>query len=243
MLSIPAAQATAKGQSTMGIKIPTTVRRYRVNDRMRFGLEQLIEKLESRKFMPLGESIEDQERWGWITPEHLLDTRFDIGKCVREPYVVFALRIDKRRVPAPLVRAYMKIEEEAHRATTGKPMKPTARREMRDDITMRLLERILPQSTAIPVIWSPSRQRVFFGSTSARTNDLFKPLFEDTFDLELTPMCPAGSAIALAQGRDDLVENLALLTPVCFLTEEEAFAQSAMAAGGVQENTTVRQVA
>lgn len=200
----------------MAIKIPSSARRYAVSDRPRMGLSELCERLAKRRFLPLTDAVEEEERAGWITCEHLLDTRFDLEVCVREPYIVFALRVDRRRVPAALLRAHLCIEENAHKVATGKRMTPTERRDARDAIKLRMIPQVLPTPQSYPVIWSPERRRVYFGSTGAHPNDLFRAHFEDTFGLELTALSPLGAAEALAAGRPELLRELALLTPTQF---------------------------
>lgn len=182
----------------MPVKGLKSFRRYRVAAKHRAGLEEIVERLGRRRFVPLEPESDDEERWGWITSEHLLDTRFDVGKCARDPFVVFALRVDRRKAPAALVRAHLKIEEEAHRKESGgKPLRPQARRELRDEIRAKLLAQVLPSAQSVEVAWSLRAGRIYFGSTGARMNELFRSLFEDTFDVELTALDPLGLAEAV----------------------------------------------
>jgi hypothetical protein len=200
----------------MPLKIPASARRYAVSARPRLDLGALCERLARRRFVGLDPDSPEDERSGWVTVEHLLDTRFDLDRCVREPYLVFALRTDRRRVPAQLVRAELRVQEDAHRAAKGKRMSPTERREAREAIQAALARRALPHPSAVPVLWNLPGQRVYFGSAGAHPNDLFKACFEDTFELTLTALGPLGAAEIAAQGREELVRAVSALAPARF---------------------------
>jgi len=203
----------------MATKAPTSFRRYTVSDRLRCSLDEACERLAARRFVPLSADSAEDERWGWITTDHLLDTRFDIGKCCVGAFLVFALRMDKRRVPAALVRAHLRIEELAALQATGRRLKPAERRDLREEIEARLRPQVLPAARSVTAIWQPKRRLLYFGATADRPNELFRDLFEQTFDLELEVVRPGSLARAFLERRVGEAadpDRLGLLVPTRF---------------------------
>ncbi len=194
-----------------------TFRRYEMAERWSFGVEEAIERLSKKKFLPLDQAREETERWGWITLAHLFDTRFEVEKVFRDPFVVFGFRIDRRRVPANLLRAHVKIEEEAARAA-GAKLGPARRREIRKAVRERLLEKTLPAAVAHQVAIAPRAGIVWFSNAGRRANELFVSHFEDTFEIALVAQTPRQLALRLSGGDADAVDRA---VPAVFSAEHE----------------------
>jgi DNA recombination-dependent growth factor C len=186
--------------------------RYELADKWEHGAQEVVKRLEKKKFLPLEDAMEETERWGWITPEHLFDTRFEIEKVFRDPYLVFGLRLDKRKVPANLVRALAKLEEQAARAATGKPVGPAKRREIRERVTEDLMRKVLPSATSYGVVVSPNRGIVWFSNTGQRATEIFETHFEETFEIALVRQTPRELALRLTGGDAGAIERAAATT-------------------------------
>ena len=108
---------------------------------------------------------------------------------------MFALRVDRRRVNARLLRARLELDLEARRKAAldaGRPPRVTReeRQELRASLHQDLLARTSPAVDAYPVVYDPRRKEVLFLSLSRPVNDLLKALFRDTFGAELVPETP-----------------------------------------------------
>ncbi|HVY61307.1 MAG TPA: recombination-associated protein RdgC [Planctomycetota bacterium] len=187
----------------------STFRRFETAERVDLGAEEIVKKLEARKFVPLDKAVEETERFGWITLEHLFDTRFDIEKVFHDPYVTFALRIDKRKIPQNLVRAHMKIEEQAFVNATGKKCGPAKRREIRDQVRLKLIDKVLPSAASYQVIWNPNEGIVWFGNTGEKTCEAFIQQFEDTFGVTLIAQGPRHLGLRITGGDADAIDRAA----------------------------------
>jgi DNA recombination-dependent growth factor C len=185
--------------------------RFHVSAQPTYGLEEILERLRQARFVPLGESSEERERFGFVTCEHMLDTQFALESCAVDPYVAFSLRRDRKAVPAMLVRAHVKMEQQAHRAATGKPLPPRERRELREEITEKLMEKVLPATQTVPLLWNLRKKQLFVGTLGKGMLEMAKPMFEDAFGLELTRLGPDG--IAFTHLGAEGYEMLADLTP------------------------------
>jgi hypothetical protein len=193
----------------MDIRPFATFRRFELAEKWEHKVEEVLARLAKKKFVSLEAAHEETERVGWITLEHLFDTRFEIEKVFRDPFVCFALRIDKRKIPMNLLRAHVKIEEQAARNATGKPVGPAKRREIREQVREKLVEKVLPSAASYPVVLAPNRGIVWFSNTGQRACEACVAHFEETFDVALIPQTPRYLALRLSQGDADAVDRAA----------------------------------
>lgn len=204
----------------MDIKAMATFRRFEVAEPVKLKIEEIVARLEKRKFLPLTDAKEETERFGWITVEHLFDTRFDIEKVIGDPYVCFALRIDKRKIPQNLVKAHMKIEEMAYLEATGKKVGPAKRKEIREQVRLKLCDKVLPTAASYQVIWHPNAGLVWFGNTGEKACEAFIQHFEDTFDVALVAQTPRHLALRILEGDATGLDRTA---PTSFSKEMPAY--------------------
>lgn len=204
----------------MDIRAMSTFRRFELAERVDVGAEEVVKKLESRKFMPLEGAKEETERFGWITLEHLFDTRFAIEKVFHDPYIAFALRFDKRKIPQNLLKAHLKIAEMAHVNATGKKVGPSKRRELRDQVKLTLIDKVLPSASSYQVIWNPNAGLVWFGNTGEKTCEAFVQHFEDTFGVTLIAQTPRHLGLRITGGDADAIDRAA---PTCFSKQAPSY--------------------
>jgi DNA recombination-dependent growth factor C len=191
----------------MEIRPFATFRRFELAERWEWKIEETLKRLEKKKFLPLDAAHEETERAGWITLEHLFDTRFEIEKIYRDPYLCFALRIDRRKIPANLLRAHAKIEEQAQRNATGKPVGPAKRREIREQVREMLTAKVLPSAASYPVVLAPNRGMVWFSNAGQKAGEAFVAHFEETFEIALIPQTPRHLALRTTRGDAEAIDR------------------------------------
>jgi recombination associated protein RdgC len=202
----------------MDIRPFATFRRYELAERWEHRVEEVLERLTKKKFIPLDAAREETERCGWISLDHLFDTRFEIEKVFRDPFLCFALRVDRRKVPANLLRAHVKLEEQAQRNATGKPVGPAKRREIREQVRERLIEKVLPAAASYPAVVAPNRGVVWFSNAGQKTCELFVAHFEETFEIALIQETPRNLALRATHGDGDAVDRA---TPTIFAEQQQ----------------------
>ncbi len=193
-----------------------TWRRYRtVGERPDILGDSFLKRIAARIFVPFGKasaghvpSPEEDTRSGWITTEHLYDTQVTIEKVWRDPYVLLALRIDRKRVPRAVLLAHVAIEETAARKAKGRGLKPAERRQVRAQVKDRLVAEAVPVSASYPMFWNCASGLVGFGNVGSGANDEFVSLFQATFELDLEPLSPFTLASLGAGGDAAAVERL-----------------------------------
>lgn len=190
------------------------------------------EAVQHRAFEPLTSESDDEERVGWCSIEHPLDTEFDVDKLFYNEYLNVALRMDKWRLPGALLKAYC---TEAERAYMHKHGKTKLRRGEKDDIkavvTADLKARLLPSMKTIDVSWNTHTGVVRFWNQSGKTCEQFQEFFEETFRLRLVAENPYVSAI-LYDLDDDQGLRLAELEPSIFHEDEESLTSASASKEG-----------
>lgn len=168
--------------------------RYRIHGDLPspFG-EEFHERLTKGRFLPL--HAEEERTFGWVTADNLLVTEFNVDTVVRGDYAAFALRIDQRRVNARLLRAQVDLEVTARLKAardSGGPAKlgREERKELREDLRLKLLRESNPSVDAITVLVHPRRKIVTVLSLAKRANELVRVHFLDTFEATLAPLTP-----------------------------------------------------
>jgi hypothetical protein len=151
---------------------------------------------------------------GWITGEHLFDTRFSFEKNGYGPggtMLVFALRMDTHRVPAEIKQAYRRMNEAAiaEASKSGfasraekKEAAETADRQMHEDLAAGKFRK----SKIVHLIWDLSQKIVYCAVPSDKAVEQVMQHFSRSFNVELEAMTAGSIAGQLmrsaGKGRD-----------------------------------------
>jgi hypothetical protein len=170
-------------------------------------LEQLARHAIGRDCIQTG----DYAEIGWVSGDHILDTRFDFAKNAVADGLHFALRIDTNRPPTDLVRSYQRESEQAMLEASGRDFLSRAeRREAREQAKARADAEArggaFRRMKQIPVFWDCERGQAYLGAAGSAVADAFMLLFHRTFDRALTP---AGSGEAAARWASEAGESRA----------------------------------
>jgi len=150
--------------------------------------DAFFERLRDNRFKTIENAADEIDSIGWVTAHHPFDTEFIAEKIYFPPYVLIALRRDRKRVPRNLVKAYLAAEIAAN-PEEGPPSR-ARRRELEQAIQSRLTERQLPTLQTHTVLWNTKRHLLLFFSTSVAANDALNSLFRLTFGVGLIPALP-----------------------------------------------------
>jgi hypothetical protein len=176
-----------------------SARRYRVEgDVPPVDSPAFAKRLAERRFR--APTAREERAFGWVSADNLLEASFEPGTTSRGPCAAFALRIDRRRADARLVRATLDLEERAVRPEGGRRRRDE-RLERRRAIAERLLEEASPTIEVHPVLLFPRTKTVLFLSLSRPANEIFRTHFADTFDATLSTLTPFHRAVELLADR------------------------------------------
>jgi hypothetical protein len=133
---------------------------------------------------------------GWVAGDDILDTGFDLAKNVVNDALHFALRVDTRKLPADLLRAYARAELQALAADnpSGRPsakQKKEAKEAARERLEAEAADGRFTRRKAYPVLWDRPSNALLVGTQSLGVIDRLQGLFKDTFGRSLA-LCGAG---------------------------------------------------
>ncbi|MBI4615361.1 MAG: hypothetical protein HY720_17220, partial [Planctomycetes bacterium] len=146
-----------------------------------------------------GEFVPAQgEARGWSAFDNHHDVEPDAGRWVEAGRLFFALRVDRRRAPAALVKAKVALQERARREEMGLAVLPSKiRQEIREEVKKELAEEAAPSYSHHPAIWHLQRQEVILLSAADAVSDAFREEFKTTFQRTLTGLRPVRRARVL----------------------------------------------
>ena len=166
-----------------------TYRQYRVNEtlsptwqkRVRDGLISNIAK-------EIDPRTDDERSIGWCDIGFALASSISLEQCLRNEYIVAAMRVDTLTVPKRMLNIYCEREERrAMRELKKEVLTRYERAEIREQVERELRKKVLPSIKSTEMIWNWETGYVRFFSTSKGLNEEFSELFEESFGLTLTP--------------------------------------------------------
>ena len=198
------------------LKRSTSFTRFRITDSVSSLLwAEIGERLRRNAFTDIDDLPEERSA-GWTSFEDMLDTTFTVNPVEKGQYLAFALRLDTRRVPPAVIKKHLAValrKEEAQNREMGKKFVSRERKkELKEQILLRLKMRFLPIPAEFQVIWNTAESMVYFASTQQKMLDLFEALFVKTFELHIVPLSPY--ELAAFQLKDSL--RLDTLEPTQF---------------------------
>jgi len=182
--------------------------------------KELLEGLRQDCFRPFEDGLEE-ERMGWCDWRNPLIVPPDENWVSQDRFAIFGLRIDTRRVPNTLLKAYVdlriqKLMKEKDLAFVGKE----ARISLQDEVKVELLKKVLPTPKVVEVAWDLKGGLLWTTAGSSKTQGALAGLFMKSFGCELQPLAPLLLAGRLAPHLP--VEALMALDPLNLELEETA---------------------
>jgi DNA recombination-dependent growth factor C len=176
------------------LKGSTSFTRFRITDPVSPALwPEAPDKLRQYAFKDIDETPEERS-YGWVSFEDMLDALWRANPAEKGGYIVFSLRLDTRRVPPAVIKKHLalalKKEEALNREQGKKFISRERKKELKEQVMLRLKQRFLPIPAEFHVVWNTAESLVYFASTQQKMIDLFQECFTRTFNLHLEPLGP-----------------------------------------------------
>ncbi len=153
-------------------------------------LDFVHERLSRFSFSGL-ETSERLKITGWTGMEDILDTTFGYARHVKGDFLLFALRVDRKAVPASLLKVEAMAAEKKYLQETGKErLYREQKKEIRDRVQLSLLQKTLPVPSFYEVCWSVSGKWLLFTSLSETACLDFLEIFKESFGFIPVPLVP-----------------------------------------------------
>ena len=196
------------------LKSSTSFTRFRIVDDLPSELWAGIpDKLRQFAFQDI-DDIPEERSFGWTNFDDMLDTAWKVSPPEKAEYLAFSLRLDTRRIPPAVRKKHTRLallEEERRIREQGKKFIARERKkEIAEQVKLRLRSRFLPIPAEFQVVWNTASSKIYLATTQTKIIELFQDIFTRTFDLHIEQLLPYSLALSLlgeeVSGRLDGVE-------------------------------------
>ena len=149
----------------------------------------VIASLQRQRFRPEVHGL--SRRSGWVSLYEPFTGELDAESVSLGEFMVFAMRIDERKVPSSLVKQHLALEEQRYMEEKGVRRVPgSVRKKLKEQVEFRLLEKALPVPGIFDVAWDIKEGVVYLFSCSQKVIGEFQALFKATFEFMPVPVVP-----------------------------------------------------
>lgn len=167
------------------------------------------EALAQRRFRTIENAASEEVSVGWVTAADPTGDSFAAEDLDGGVGTWLRLRIDKKVLP----KKWLMIHRDAAEKARGKKLSARERRELKDDLTEKLLPRTLPTVNLVDALLFADKKTVLLFATSKSVREAFGKLFFETFSVPLDRANPLQCALRANLG-DVANEALDRLEPV-----------------------------
>ncbi len=159
-----------------------------VDERLWENIPDLLKKF---SFQDIDEVV-DELSFGWVCFDNMLDNMWNTSSPYKGEYVVFSLRIDKRKISPAVFKKYyqLALKEIADEDKDLKFLPKNKKQEIKENLRLRLLQKTLPVPSVTDVIWDFKKGYVYLFTTNKSTKEIFQDLFIRSFNLGLVQITP-----------------------------------------------------
>jgi len=171
--------------------------------------QAFADALQNRRFRTIENAASEEVSAGWVTPLDPTGDSFAIDDLDGGTGTWLRFRIDKKKLPMK----WLQIHRDAAEKSRGKKLSARERRELKDDLTEKLLPRVLPTITLVDALLQHDRRMVQLFATSKAAREVFGKLFFESFGVPLERCNPLTAGLRAGLG-DSAAHRLERLEPV-----------------------------
>lgn len=192
--------------------------------------DAVLKHLNAKSFGRLAK-LSDDTQLGWIGPRHVFETQLKPEAIQFGGFLHLAMRVDRLRAPSSVVKAYIRMEEEAALEASGKQFLSKGERKKCRDAAISRAEAEASKGdfrriSSFPVLLDLGRRMAYLANTGAAVADKLMKLFSDSFGSALEPL----TALTLSErllGRGDRARALDQIVPFRLVTPPDAEREAA----------------
>ncbi|UCF94374.1 MAG: recombination-associated protein RdgC [Desulfobacterales bacterium] len=202
----------------MGIlSASNSITRYHVEGRLESPvLDNILRGLKKNTITEI-EGDASEKMVGWTSFDKPYQPNFDGSSFVFGSHLVFSLRIDKKNIPAKVLKKHYMLETAKRLAESGREYLSRHEKKMLKDHVINVLNLRIP---AVPnvydVIWKYEESILWFFSNLKAANEELETLFSNSFNLTLIRLFPYTSADLVSGLSDAERDDLLNLSPTKF---------------------------
>jgi len=194
-----------------------SITRYRVEGKIEGPVIDIVSKgLKKNAISEIDEEAESKAA-GWTSFENPFHPNFDGSSFVFGNLFVFALRIDRKSIPAKLLKKHLTLETSKRLAKTGRRfLSKDEKQALKDKVITDLAIRIPSTPTVYDLIWNYEASSLWFYSNLRSANEEIETLFRRSFNMGLLRLFPYTAADTRAGLSDSERDVLIGLSPTHF---------------------------
>ena len=155
---------------------------------------------------------------GWTSTQNPYTPFFDDSSFLSGTYFIFSLRIEKKTVPAKIVKKHFTIEVNKKLAETGKEfLSRSEKQHIKDFVTDTLTLRIPSTPNIFDLIWDYENSSLWFFTTQKAANEELETLFTKSFNMSLIRLFPYTTADLISNLDDSQKERLSKINETKFM--------------------------
>lgn len=194
-----------------------SITRYRVEGKIEGPVIDIVSKGLKKNAIPEIDEEAESKAAGWTSFENPFHPNFDGSSFVFGNLFVFALRIDRKSIPAKLLKKHLTLETSKRLAKTGRRfLSKDEKQALKDKVITDLAIRIPSTPTVYDLIWNYEASSLWFYSNLRSANEEIETLFRRSFNMGLLRLFPYTAADTRAGLSDSERDVLIGLSPTHF---------------------------
>lgn len=197
----------------MGIlSASTSIATYRIEGQLdKPVLDTIRNGLQSNIIKEIDNDIDDKSV-GWTSFFQPFNPRFDDASFMIGSYLIFSLRIDKKSIPAKVLKKHYQRQVEQKLAKSQRQfLSREEKKVLKEQVTQELNKRIPAAPSIFNLIWNYEDRWMWFFTTQKSVNELLESIFKRSFRVSLIRMFPYSMAelnIGLSNSQKDTLNQL-----------------------------------
>jgi DNA recombination-dependent growth factor C len=194
-----------------------SITRYRVEGKIDGPVIEIVSKGLKKNAIPEIDEEAESKAAGWTSFETPFHPNFDGSSFVFGNLFVFALRIDRKSIPAKLLKKHLARETSKRLAKTNRRfLSKDEKQALKDKVINDLAIRIPSTPTVYDLIWNYEASSLWFYSNLRSANEEIETLFRRSFNIGLLRLFPYTAADITADLSDSERDVLIGLSPTHF---------------------------
>ncbi len=191
--------------------------RYRVEGHIEKPVTETVAKgLKKNSVAEIDNDIADKSV-GWTSINSPFSPNFEGSSFSFGNLFVFSLRVDRKSIPAKLMKKFLTIETSKRLEKTRRGfLSKDEKKALKEKVTTDLAKRIPSTPNLYDLIWNYESRDVYFFSNLRSSNEELESLFKRSFDLSLIRIFPYTAADLLSDLSDQERDALIGLSPTHF---------------------------
>ncbi len=149
---------------------------------------------------------------GWTSTQNNFKPYFEDSSFLVGQFFIFSLRVDKKKVPAKVLKKHVTLQTDKKLEETGKEfISKSEKQRIKEQINEMLLIKMHATPNTYDLIWNFEDKELLFFTTQKAANEELETLFSKSFGLTLIKMFPytiADLTLGLSENDKDKLNKL-----------------------------------